>query len=330
MYFYFSREPTTVALLEAAVKRLSFTLQPTTARAYTTALHQFSRFNAQHHFPQRHITLDALLAYIEHLAQKDYTQGTMNNHLSAMKFLANVQGSDMSVFESFYLKCMVRSIKNTLVYRKKEKYELSPKQILRMCIGAGEFGDDKYVIRLGLIFGFLGLLRVSSYTVDPIVNNRWDLITTISDCKVKEGSLHVELKKTKTRHNAGTTVVIIPEIDSEFLSAKTNFNNMKELYPLCDFNFTPVLPLKSGAIMSPYIFNAILKYLASNVCDYSNCIASHALRRSGTTHLYKAGATPLELTKAGTWSSETYLAYILSKQDNISIVQAKASSMFEF
>ena len=186
-----------------------------------------------------------------------------------------------------------------------------------MCIGAGEFGDDKYVIRLGLIFGFLGLLRVSSYTVDPIINNRWDLITTISDCNVKEGSLHVALKKTKTCHNAGTTVVIIPEIDSEFLSAKTNFNNMKELYPLCDFNYTPVLPLKSGAIMSP------LKYLASKVCDYSNCIASHALRRSGTTHLYKARATPLELTKAGTWSSETYLAYILSNRTTSRLYRLK-------
>lgn len=267
--------------------------------------------------------------YTEFLAQKDFTQGTVQNHISALKFFGNANGIDLSNFDTFVSNCMFKAVRNTLDFRKKDKVDLSPAHILEMCTWAQVLGDCQHGIRLAIILGFLGLLRVSSYTVDTSLQNSFKLITTLSDCDVKENNLIIRLKKTKTSHNSDPVVVVVPEVDNELLSAVHNYNEVKKVLGQVDESVTPIISFGPSEYLTPFKFNAALKFLAAKVCDFSSLVASHTLRRSGTTHMHKMGATPLQIAKAGTWKSETYMQYILSQNNTKSEVQVAVNKMFQ-
>ena len=223
---------------------------------------------------------------------------------------------------------MFRAIKNTLVFRKKEKVTISPQQLLSMLKWVKVLGNVKYSIRLALLLGYLGLFRISSYAVtsDKVFDCKVD--TTVSDCDVSSGSLVVSLKKTKTQHNGDPIVVVVPEIKSKILSAVYNFNKMLEVVNVRNRDSTPVIVIPGRIILTSILFNAILKVIADHVCNLKENVASHVLRRSGTTYLHKAGASPVQLAKAGTWKSEVYLSYVLSQANENSLVQNAANNMF--
>ena len=314
-------------LLKDAANRITFALQPGTLKNYAYSLELFQVFCVNFNCKSTQFSLPNILAYIEWLAQKDFTAGTVANHVSAVKYLAKIKGADISVFSDFLTVQLLKSVQNTLPFRKKRRFLLTPSEFLKMLEELKNNKHYRHGLRLAMILGYLGLLRVSSYTVPAECTFDSTNHTTLSDCSPENGHLSVQLKSTKTCHNKDPVLVTVPASSNPLLSPTYNFDKMQSHLVNINPLETPIIAFKQGKGLSSFLFNTILASLAKK-CKISKHITSHTLRRSGATFLSHAGASGTQLAQHGTWKSECYLNYMLNDSQIESCVQQATDAIF--
>ena len=295
-------------------------------RANINKFQRFCKYFKQQSAPP---TTDTLVLYLEWLAQKSGTIGTVVNSLSSIKLYCKINNFPVQIFEMFIVKLMMKAVKRTLPFRKNKRKLISPITFKNMLAQTSVLGTSQHVVKLALTLGYMGLLRVSNCMPKTLSQFKPNQHSTFADLNIVNRKLVLTMKWSKTRVNTEETHIILPEVKDPEVSPVNHYQNM--LMANKHLNITPKHPMlifPSGApILSPF-YNRITKFLAKKTVGTSRGYTSHSFRRSGATFYYAAGATALQLAKQGTWASPQYLTYILSDSTMPSPVQKASDKIF--
>ena len=222
---------------------------------------------------------------------------------------------------------MLTSIKSTLPLHISTPRILSPASFLEMVQYADIFKSEKFVIKLALILGYFGMMRVSNYLPTSAASYHHTVNATISDLTCIANNVIMELRFSKTHKNE-SIYIVLPNVSGCNLSAKYLFNHM------CannNFHVSPNAPLllfTNGFPLCVPLYNKIIKFLAFNVTGSDLGVSSHTLRRSATTYFQMAGASTLDLQLQGNWHSNAFLTYLVQTQHSSSPVQKACNKIF--
>ena len=121
--------------------------------------------------------------------------------------------------------------------------------------------------------------------------------------------------------------VNLPKLDIASINPTLTFRVLELFFP-CAPN-VPLLRLSSGAILTTAhvstMFEKLQQFLGLTTVHFT----SHTLRRSGATCASNAGATPLQITNQGLWTSEAYMNHLLSSPELVPAVEKAFQSALQ-
>ena len=173
-------------------------------------------------------------------------------------------------------------------------------------------------LRLVLLFGYMGYLRVSNLAPSTATSMDVTRHTTWSDVWSSDDGVLLSLKWTKTRQDVSSSAVIpLPELGNSELCPLRAWRSYKR--HLSDIEVTPDSPLllttvhpKGRTITIPMV-RALLRRAAEAAGLSSFQYTPHSLRRGGASCSFDLGL-PLENIKFhGTWKSNAVDSYLKSR-----------------
>ncbi len=168
-------------------------------------------------------------------------------------------------------------------------------------------------VKVALLFGFYGMLRMSNIT--PTTQHQFDPArhTSRADVLIKPPEVVLVLKWSKTIQDLGSTPLIpLPEIPRHPLCPLQAYRELLAASPTTSPR-QPLLTAKSSTgrqtLTAPLLSRLLTDMLAALNQD-PGLYSFHSLRRGGATAAYHAGVSVVDVKRHGTWSSDAFWAYV--------------------
>ena len=174
-------------------------------------------------------------------------------------------------------------------------------------------------LRVALVFGFLGYLRISNMTpptaqsFDPTRHTSW------ADVRPCEQGLLLDLKWTKTLQTQhGVTTIPLSSLLDQRICPVAAWNIYRHMLPCVNPSRTTPLLLTTAPPIGKTISASTLRAmfhratLAAGLSDKN--YTPHSLRRGGASFCFQVGVPLDHIKKHGTWSSQAVDRYLLQHQ----------------
>ena len=303
----------------AALARRKQAYRPATLKNYTSAHTLYIQFCLIFQIDYHQPTLDDLGAYAEWLITSGLSTSTVKNHLSSIKIL-------YLWWNKPHILHLLRSEPWALTLRGLA-YSTRPLPCsttavtidhLALIIQACSSSLELLPVRIGVLFGFFGYLRVSNLAPqkwadwDPSRHSTW------SDVQSSRDGILFNLKWSKTRQHASHNAAIpLPHLGESLLcplrawqvyTASLEDVSLPNPTPLLVTTAEPPgVPITIPRFRSAFHRAVALAGLAH--CNYS----PHSLRRGGATFSYQAGVPIAHIKAHGTWLSNAVDGYLRSQ-----------------
>ena len=271
-----------------------------------------SCFGIDFHAP----SLDDLGAFTEWLINSGLAPSTVRNHLSSVKTLYVwwSKPSVVALFRSDAWSHMIRGISNTVRPSPPNRSAMSIPDLMAILSAARDL-PNFLTVRVGILFGFFGYLRVSNLAQarltdwDPSRHPTWADVATSS-----EGVI-LSLRWSKTRQHSQDPVAIpMAALGSSPLCPLRAWVEYRLALESTPFTApVPLLVSTSCPIGSPVTipqFRAALHRVAAAAGLSSRGYTPHSLRRGSATFSYQAGVQVGHIKTHGTWLSNAVNAYL--------------------
>ena len=315
---YLISEPGSFDLYEAAVRRRSWAYRPGTRRNFITYHRVFIQFCLKLGIPVEDPTVDDLSAFAEWLVQAQLAPATIRNYLSAIKtlYLSWNTSEVVEAFNSYSWALTLKAI--TLSVRPpSDNRSAITFPHLEALVLACQRDRALWPLRVALVFGYLGYLRVSNLAPESVADFDQNRHTTWQDVfHSKEGVL-LAIKWSKTRQAAAFKAPVpLPALGLSSVCPVATWQGYVEELSLVPR--TPQSPLllstmgPPGRIITIPILRALLRR-AAHLAGLTHChYTPHSWRRGGASFSFLAGV-PLEHIKFhGTWTSDAINDYLFS------------------
>ena len=264
--------------------------------------------------------LDDFGAFAELLLISGRSPATVKNYLSAIK----------SLFQEWRATSVVKDLTSpawTLTLRA-ISYSAGPQPDNRSAITLEDLTrlvavcntDPSLVpLRVALVFGFLGYLRISNMTpptaqsFDPTRHTSW------ADVRPCEQGLLLDLKWTKTLQTQhGVTTIPLSSLLDQRICPVAAWNLYRHMLPGVNPSRTTPLLLTTAPPIGKTISASTLRAmfhratLAAGLSDKN--YTPHSLRRGGASFCFQVGVPLEHIKKHGTWSSQAVDRYLLQHQ----------------
>ena len=284
--------------------------------------------------PPQSPTVDDLGAYVEWLVQDGLSPATIKNHMSAIKnlYLYWDIPKVTQIFESFSWSLTLRALKYASRVTFDNRTAITTAHLLalvRVCSGDTALLPLKIV----LIFGFIGYLRISNLAQNTFNDIDVTRNTTWGDIWPSEDGIIFSLKWSKTRQcNINRVSIPMPALGQSELfplrawreySTKLVGVNVSQDSPLLMSTVHPV-----GRPITVSIVRAFLRRDAEAAGLSSFAYTPHSLHRGGASCSFNLGV-PLEHIKHhGTWESDSVNSYLFRNSSfNTPVARAFASHL---
>ena len=239
------------------------------------------------------------------LIQDGLATSTIRNHLSAIKSLyleRNLQGT-LAVFESHSWALTLRALKFANRSAYDEKSAVTLPHLLRL-VRACDVDFALWPLKVALLFGYMGYLRVSNMAPNTVSDLDVTRHTTFSDVWATDNGVLLQLKWTKTlQDNSSRVLIPLPELGKSELCPLQAWRDYRSR--LVDVQLSPDSPLlltTSRPQGRPITVPMIRAYLrrASESAGLSNCkYTPHSLRRGGASCSFDLGVPLEHISKQG-------------------------------
>ena len=305
-------------LYEAARWRRREAHRPGTRRNLVSAQKLFLQFCLKFGIPMQEPTLDDLSAYVEWLIEDGLAPSTIKNYLSAVKnlFLLWNITDVIHIFDSYRWSLTLKAIAyaNRNVTDKRTAVTLPHLlRLVRLCDSDMEF----WPLKIALIFGYLGYVRVSNLA--PYTASTFDVTrhTTRGDVWPSEDGVILALKWTKTRQVSQNRVPVpLPALGRSELCPLRAWREYSSL--LGDLELSPNDPIllatcsTKGKIVTIPMLRALLRRAALKAGLADQHYTPHSLRRGGASFSFHVGIPLEHIRFHGTWKSNAVEGYLLS------------------
>ena len=261
--------------------------------------------------------MDDLAAFAEWLLQAGLNPSTVKNYLSAVKgmYLLWDNKRVIEIFESFAWSLTLRALPHAVRPILGTRTSITPEHLLLLVRACGE--RSFWPLRVALVFGFLGYLRVSNLAPNTLSDFDDTRHTTWNDVTDGEGGIMLTLKWTKTRQaiTEGAPIPLPLIRDSELCPVLTWREYTLRLADIPVSSNSPLLLTTSdprGRVITVPALRGLLRR-AAEVAGLSHCnYTPHSLRRGGASFSFRAGVPLDQIKHHGTWRSSAVDRYLLS------------------
>ena len=262
-------------------------------------------------------SLDDVGALVELLVRSSKSLGTIRNYVSAIRSFLHDRGVPDSAgfLASPGWGVMMKGLTNTIRQTEDRRSALSFEE-LQLLVGFCNSDRAYLSTKIGLIFGFMGYLRLSNLAPESAssFDSAWH--TSWADVHVSGAGIMIDLKWSKTMQAVkGVTPIPLPALDNELVCPVRAWEEyVGHLSHIEPSRLVPLL-LSTDASRGEVISAARFRGMFHRVCKAAGLghrgLTPHSLRRGGASNSFKSGV-PLHHIKAhGTWRSATVERYLL-------------------
>ena len=248
-------------------------------------------------------SMDTILLYLAFLAEsRSYV--TIIKYLTAVWSLHKLNNLPHLDPSSFPIQMTLRGIRRTLGDCTHQATALTVKDLQMIFTHLDLLASEDVAFWLAIIFCFRGLLRKSNVVEQG-------LAVLLSDVTLTPWGLLLHVRRTKTI-TCRERVLEIPfkQLPNSIFCACRFFSLLVSMFPFPSPMSQLISYTKRGKwVRGTYTwFNTKL----AGICAGINLsgVSTHSLRRGGTTALYDAGFSLLEIRDIGDWSSLAVLQYL--------------------
>ena len=261
--------------------------------------------------------LDDIGAFLELLVQSGKALGTIKNYISAIKafYFEKLQGRVTPMFDTPGWSAMVKGLNNTVRPTEDSRTAVSWEQ-LELLVALCSEDLALLPLKVGLIFGFLGYMRLSNLApqtageFDPTRHTSWNDIVVL-----KEGVI-IKIKWSKTLQSVkGTTPVPLPALRGSVVCPKSAWNEYVAALPEVPHAASTPLLLSTvtprGKIITAPKLRAMFNRVVAAAGLCGEGLTPHSLRRGGATASFLSGVPVSHIKAHGTWRSSAVEGYLL-------------------
>ena len=304
-------------LLRRAADRRTHAFRPGTQANHERYMRSYVAFCLQYRIDDLAPTAQQLSAYVEFLLHSGISPSTIPNFLAGVKHYLQAAGMDSTVLTSYTLSLTLRSLRIDYSQTPNRKHPITLKQVRKLVDYCGLKGLLGFTLRLAILLGFFGLLRISNLA--PLTTSSFDPLrhSTRADLIVEAPGLQFTQKWAKNRQTS-LPAGQVPQIPLVNLPG----DPLDPVQALLDLhNLTPtagptdpmlLIPTLDGRfyIMDQRRLRAEFRQ-ALIACDLDpRQYTPHSLRRGGATLLHHQGASRKDIKRQGLWRSEAVEDYI--------------------
>ena len=277
----------------------------------------YLQFTLIFHIDWRVPIIDDVGAFVELLVRSNKTLGTIKNYISAIRSLYYQLGS-VNILEWLALPVwgiMSRGLANTVRQTTDRRSAMSLDELERM-VEFCSSDESLLVLKLALVIGFFGYLRLSNLAPETVVGFDKSRHTSWHDVRPSKHGVMIYLRWTKTlQSQKGCTPVPLPCLNNSLVCPVRVWNEYSQVFPgHVGSAVTPLLlstGLPRGRVVSASQLRAMF-YRVTTALDLGHRrLTPHSMRRGGATYSFAAGV-PIQYIKAhGTWRSAAVERYLL-------------------
>ncbi len=267
-------------------------------------------------------SVETLVVYIQHLIQSFSSPKSVRNYFGAIDLLHKHMGLTANNMGSFEVAMMLRAASLNMRNIPNSRQALPLPLLRKICVLCDSQGITGVVVKMGILTAFFGFVRGSNVCAKSAAMFDSTRHLTRGDIHIQPPGLTLSLKWSKSLQQAMQPQLIpLVQVADPVLDIVRTFQIMTTNIPAPPS--APLLLLPNGTHLTlPQFrrtFNSLLKALGVPKHRHS----LHALRRSGATASYKAGASFLDIKRHGAWCSSAFFQYIAAPppQDS-SVVKA--------
>lgn len=295
----------------AALARLAF--RPGTDANHERQGRLYLDFCQHHHLRALDPLPSTICYYITYLAGRFTAANSVRNYISGIRFLHKQCGSDFQALDSFQVSCLLRATDMALRRPPNRKAPLTPELLTQLVALTPQLGELGPVMKVALLFGFFGMLRMSNLAPASPQSFDHSRHTCRGDIFTKPPGLVLLLKWSKTLQDLGTTPLIpLPQMIEHPMCPLQAYAELVAVSPTRHPN-QPLLTRPQGRgyqLVCAPLLTRLLKDMLAVLSVDPDIYSFHSLRRGGATAAFHAGVTTMDIKRHGIWSSDCFWAYI--------------------
>ena len=214
---------------------------------------------------------------------------TVNNYLSAIIVLHKFYGHDCDFRDNFFIKLVLKGIKNVLGDTVKQKQPLTVEQLVQMYNSLDLDSELELILWTVVITSFRSLLRKSNLV--PDYSRQADHLLHRGDVEIFPWGVMLHVTSTKTlRHHEYVLDLPIKFVSNPALCAASAIIHHVSTYKGTKDDPLFLLPSQEG--VKPVQYGQVLAFLKRKSLDIGldpENVGCHSLRRSGAAHMHSVG-----------------------------------------
>jgi len=255
--------------------------------------------------------VESLTLFVQHISNRLASPGAVLNYLSGVKTMHIINELDISMFDDYLVKMMMRGIKVGKKHVVQKAAVMTPAILLQVWeVLDHTSAEDRTFWALFLLAFFL-LARKSNLVPDSVAKFDAGKQVTRGDVVVKRDCLLVTLKWSKTNQTGRKEEFPLLINEGNNLCPVKAYREMVSSYPAHDTS--PAFLLKRYGRVQTVTYRQFqdkLKKCVSAIGLDAKDFTSHSFRRGGATYAFQCGLSANHIKKLGDWKSDAYLEYI--------------------
>ena len=262
--------------------------------------------------------------FLVHLS-KDCKYSTINNYLSAIVSLHKFYGYVPDFRESFYIKMILRGLKNKLGTHSDQKQPFSIEQLRLMYLTLDVASTTDEILWTILITSFRSLLRKSNLV--PTCDTDMKHVLLRKDVLFHSWGMMLHVRSTKTlQHGEYVLEIPIYFVDDVMFCAARAVRKHILYYPADDS--CPLFFKRTATCLQPVYYSELLSFikrLSTNIGLDPKLYGCHSLRRAGAQYMNSKDIPLHDIMCVGNWHSMSVLDYLVTPLNRRMDIQAKLS-----
>ena len=320
-------DPKIDPLAKAARERQRQAHRPGTTAGRSSALKSFLHFCRRASINYKKPGYYHTCWYIEELANRGLTPGTISNHISHLRTYYRLAHLPVVHLNHYRVQLALKAVAAN-IRREVAKKEGVPPRVVQAALRANVGQENEHATTLAILIMYIGFLRQSSLA--PITTTLFDHSRHLTNGDVSKTPLGIKLKLKWSKTIQRTTdakVLILPPTSNKVLCPVRAFTRYKAKSPVASKN-APLLRYNDGNPITIRYMARRWEVLLKKVGIKPSLYSLHSLRKGGATFAYnEGGATLNDVMTQGTWRSLAVRDYIRPADGQLNSVHRALSAL---
>ena len=265
--------------------------------------------------------------YIEYLAERDYTAGSISNHLAHIRTFYKLAGLRDAPLNHYRVNLALRAAAMNIRRRAVQKQAVTP-AMLKAVVRVLYTQPDPLPITLAILIMFIGFLRQSSLAPPTVSTFDHTRHLTRADARISEQGLVIRLKWSKTlQKSCDLKNILLPPTQDKTICPVETYKAYVAAYPATRQS-APLLSFKDGQPLTTRHIARRWTQAVKQAGLPSAALSLHSLRKGGASFVYNQGrATLNDVMAQGTWRSLSVRDYIKPQEASKTTVHDALSAL---